>query len=268
MQPVGKACGKTDEIREAFYSGLPRFLREAGVSILCELATMRARTCRYVVRLLFAIFMACLARPVHAQNADDLTGNSFDPFREASGKVVVLVFLRTDCPISNRYTPTIQDLSARYSGQAAFWLVYPDRKAAPAGIRHYLQDYALRVRPRDVVVNNALGGVLLAAGRADEATIHLSAAVTDRPDYFDAHYNLGNALASKGEFGAAAVQFRSATRLQPDDADAEANLGSALAQMGQISEAKSHYRRALMLNPDHTLARENLKELEHLQVSR
>jgi tetratricopeptide (TPR) repeat protein/mono/diheme cytochrome c family protein len=127
---------------------------------------------------------------------------------------------------------------------------------------------ALRVRPRDAVVNNALGGVLLAAGRVDEAIIHLGAAVKDRPDYFDAHYNLGNALASKGEFGAAAVQFRTATRLKPDDADAEANLGSALAQMGHISEAKSHYRRALMLNPDHTLARENLKELEHLQVSR
>ncbi len=127
---------------------------------------------------------------------------------------------------------------------------------------------ALRVRPRDAVVNNALGGVLLAAGRVDEAIIHLGAAVKDRPDYFDAHYNLGNALASKADFSGAAVQFRTATRLKPDDADAEANLGSALAQMGRLSEAKSHYRRALELNPGHALAHENLQELEHLQVSR
>jgi Tfp pilus assembly protein PilF len=126
---------------------------------------------------------------------------------------------------------------------------------------------ALRLRPRDAVVNNALGGVLLAAGRVDEAIVHLGAAVKDRPDYFDAHYNLGNALASKGDFRAAAVQFRRATRLNPDDADAEANLGSALAQMGHIAEAKSHYRRALGLNPGHTLAHENLEELEHHQVS-
>jgi Tfp pilus assembly protein PilF/mono/diheme cytochrome c family protein len=126
---------------------------------------------------------------------------------------------------------------------------------------------ALRLRPRDAVVNNALGGVLLAAGRVDEAIVHLGAAVKDRPDYFDAHYNLGNALASKGDFSAAAVQFRRATRLNPDDADAEANLGSALAQIGHIAEAKSHYRRALGLNPGHTLAHENLEELEHHQVS-
>jgi len=127
---------------------------------------------------------------------------------------------------------------------------------------------ALRVRPRDGVVNNALGGALLTAGRVDEAILRLSAAVKDRPDYFDAHYNLGNALASKGEFRAAADQFRSATRLNPQDADAEANLGSALARIGHISEAKSHYRRALELNPGHALARENLDGLERPLVSR
>jgi len=127
---------------------------------------------------------------------------------------------------------------------------------------------ALRVRPRDGVVNNALGGALLTAGRVDEAILRLSAAVKDRPDYFDAHYNLGNALASKGEFRAAADQFRSATRLNPDDADAEASLGSALARIGHISEAKSHYRRALELNPGHALARENLDGLERPLVSR
>jgi Tfp pilus assembly protein PilF len=137
-------------------------------------------------------------------------------------------------------------------------------------LQEAVQEYesALRVRPQDGVVNNALGGALLAAGRVDDAILRLSAAVKDRPDYFDAHYNLGNALASKGDFGAAAVQFRTATRLNPDDADAEANLGSALAQAGRMSEAKSHYERALKLNPGHALARENLEELEHRQLSR
>jgi tetratricopeptide (TPR) repeat protein len=127
---------------------------------------------------------------------------------------------------------------------------------------------ALRVRPRDAIVNNALGGAFLAAGRVDEAILRLGRAVKDRPDYFDAHYNLGNALASKGDFSAAAVQFRTATRLRPDDADAEANLGSALVKTGNISEAKSHYLRALRLNPSHTLAHENLQELEQRRVSR
>lgn len=121
------------------------FLRETGVSTLFRVVFMRARTCRSVVPLLFAILMACLVRPGYGQRAEDLTGKSVDPFREASGKVVVLVFLRTDCPISNRYAPTIQQLSARYVGQAAFWLVYPDKKASPAGIRQYLQDYGYKL---------------------------------------------------------------------------------------------------------------------------
>ena len=56
---------------------------------------------------------------------------------------------------------------------------------------------ALRVRPHDAIVNNALGGAFLAAGRVDEAILRLVRAVKDRPDYFDAHYNLGNALASQ-----------------------------------------------------------------------
>ncbi|MBZ5652865.1 MAG: redoxin domain-containing protein [Acidobacteriia bacterium] len=106
---------------------------------------MRSRTCRNLVPVLFAIFVTCLAWQSYGQNVEDLTGKTVDPFRDASGKVVVLVFLRTDCPISNRYAPTIQELSARYSRQAAFWLVYPDKKISAAVIRKYLQDYGYKL---------------------------------------------------------------------------------------------------------------------------
>lgn len=89
----------------------------------------------------FAIFVPSLAVPVHGQSAQDLTGKAVDPFVEASGKIVVLIFLRTDCPISNRYAPTIQKLNAQYSGRAAFWLVYPDAKTSATSIRKYLNDF-------------------------------------------------------------------------------------------------------------------------------
>ena len=56
---------------------------------------------------------------------------------------------------------------------------------------------ALAIRPGDAVANNALGGALLAANRVDRAVNHLKAALQNRPDYFDAHYNLGSALAAK-----------------------------------------------------------------------
>jgi len=106
---------------------------------------MRRQASRAAVPLLFALSMACLAQPGYGQAAVDLAGKNVDPFREASGKVVVLVFLRSDCPISNRYAPTIQQISARYSGQAAFWLVYPDKKESVASIREYLQAYGYKL---------------------------------------------------------------------------------------------------------------------------
>ena len=56
---------------------------------------------------------------------------------------------------------------------------------------------AVRLQPDDPTANNALGGMLLASGRVDEAIVHLNTALKGRPDYFDAHYNLGNALASR-----------------------------------------------------------------------
>ena len=61
------------------------------------------------------------------RNAIDLNGKTVDPFAASSGKVVVLVFLRRDCPVSGRYAPTIQKISKEYSDRSSFWLV--DRKS-------------------------------------------------------------------------------------------------------------------------------------------
>ncbi len=54
------------------------------------------------------IFLACLGCGALAQaqqTAFDLDGKPANPFAQASGKVVVLVFLRQDCPVSSRYAP-------------------------------------------------------------------------------------------------------------------------------------------------------------------
>jgi Tfp pilus assembly protein PilF/mono/diheme cytochrome c family protein len=127
-------------------------------------------------------------------------------------------------------------------------------------IREY--QTALRLRPDDAVVNNALGAALLADGQPRPAARILSDALESRPDYSDAHYNLGNALVQLGDLEGAAQQFRLALQEQPNDANAEANLGSALAELGRLAEAKSHFERALQIDPKHSLARENLEELQ------
>ncbi len=75
----------------------------------------------------------------------DLAGNAVDPLQANPGKPVVLIFVRTDCPISNRYAPTIQRLSAQYAGKAAFWLVYPDKSESSAAIEQHLRAYGYKL---------------------------------------------------------------------------------------------------------------------------
>jgi len=73
--------------------------------------------------------------------AEDLNGKQLDPFSVSGGRIVVLVFVRTDCPISNRYAPLLQKLSDKFRGKVDFWLVYPDRAETPSQIKTYLQDF-------------------------------------------------------------------------------------------------------------------------------
>jgi thiol-disulfide isomerase/thioredoxin len=75
----------------------------------------------------------------------DLAGNPVDPLKSSAGKVVVLVFVRTDCPVSNRYAPTIQRLSAQHLDRVAFWLVYPGKSESPEAIRKHQQDFGYKL---------------------------------------------------------------------------------------------------------------------------
>src|SRR5271168_4038197 len=71
----------------------------------------------------------------------DLNGAPADPFHAAGGKIVVLVFIRTDCPVSNRYAPLIRQLSARYAEKVSFSLVYPDKSTSTESIRKHERDF-------------------------------------------------------------------------------------------------------------------------------
>ena len=81
----------------------------------------------------------------HQAAAVDLSGSPVDPWNASSGKVVVLIFVRTDCPISNRYAPTIQHLSALHEGKVAFWLVYPAKKESADMIRKHERDFGYQL---------------------------------------------------------------------------------------------------------------------------
>jgi hypothetical protein len=55
------------------------------------------------------------------------------------------VFLRTDCPVSNRYAPTIQRISTQDQNQSQFYLVFPDKAESAEAIRKYLNAFSYRL---------------------------------------------------------------------------------------------------------------------------
>ena len=90
------------------------------------------------VAILFFSLVGSLAAQKSALNLD---GARVDPLSISAGKIVVLVFVRTDCPISNRYAPVIQRISTRYADKAMFWLVYPDKTESPEKIRQHAREH-------------------------------------------------------------------------------------------------------------------------------
>ncbi|MGB8325520.1 MAG: redoxin domain-containing protein [Candidatus Acidiferrum sp.] len=106
------------------------------------------RICLLLVLAFLALGLVCL--PATAQLSTkgvvDLDGHPANPFQKANGKIVVLLFIRTDCPISNRYTPTIQEMSAHFAKQAEFFLVYPIRSESAEQIRKHLKEYGYKLQ--------------------------------------------------------------------------------------------------------------------------
>lgn len=71
----------------------------------------------------------------------DLDGKAVDPFATAA-KVRVFIFVRTDCPVSNRYAPELKRLNDEFVRRgAAFSLVYADPAQTSEGIRQHIEEY-------------------------------------------------------------------------------------------------------------------------------
>ena len=138
---------------------------------------------RFGLALIVAAGLLCSVTAL-GQSALDLNGVATSPF--TSTGITVLIFVRTDCPISNRYAPEIQRLAREFQGSVKLWLVYPDRKETPAAIRKHLSEYrytlsALR-DPRHELVREAqaritpeaavfVGKALRYVGRIDDRAV-------------------------------------------------------------------------------------------------
>jgi hypothetical protein len=77
----------------------------------------------------------------------DLAGNAHDPFRSLS-KVKVFVFLRTDCPIGNRYAAELRRIFTGFADQSMdFWIVYPDPAETPDAISRHFATFGFPGKP-------------------------------------------------------------------------------------------------------------------------
>jgi hypothetical protein len=79
--------------------------------------------------------VACSGLAWGQQTGVDLDDRIVNPLTADPGKIVVLVFLRRDCPVSSRYAPVIQQISKQFSERATFWLVFPDMNDSPQAMR-------------------------------------------------------------------------------------------------------------------------------------
>jgi len=74
-----------------------------------------------------------------------LDGTPRDPLN-GDAPAMVLLFVSTHCPISNRYAPTLRTLAEGWSRQGVrAWLVYPDPDDQPAAIEEHRAAFSLEL---------------------------------------------------------------------------------------------------------------------------
>jgi len=95
--------------------------------------------------LFFSLALASPSNMASAQTALDLHGKSMDPLHAAHRKITVLIFARTNCPITNRYVPLLLQLKNAHAEKTNFWFVYPDKNTTAEQINEHLRQFAISI---------------------------------------------------------------------------------------------------------------------------
>jgi thiol-disulfide isomerase/thioredoxin len=164
------------------------------------------------VAAIIAAVLLAIPGVAEASGPTDLAGNAVQLFDARNSKPTVLIFARTDCPISNRYAPELIRLQKEFSSSAVFYLVYADPANTVAVIREHIAEYGYpfgalrdpghdlvklakaRVTPEAAVFSAR--GQLLYHGRIDNRYIDFGKAMP-RPTRRDLEEALRSAVAGK-----------------------------------------------------------------------
>jgi hypothetical protein len=110
---------------------------------------MRSRCTHVVLAALIVVAAATIGlsaawtQAVEGPRLPDLDGRLVNPLEVSHGaRAVVVVFVSTDCPVSNRYAPELRRLHERFQSQGVeFVLVYPNPADSPEKIRKHLAEF-------------------------------------------------------------------------------------------------------------------------------
>lgn len=108
----------------------------------------------------------------------------------------------------------------------------------------------LAKQPKNPVVHNKVGIVMLQMRRFSEAKKQFEAALKDDKNYADAYNNLGVTYYALKNNGKAIKQYGKALRIREDVASYHNNLAAAYFTKKDFERATQEYGRALQLDPD------------------
>jgi peroxiredoxin len=145
----------------------PRFAERPVLKVFLSVGSSMIREMKMVLLLSLGIawLAGCKSEPAANRNLPDVAvldveDRTVNPFENQKAKAIVFFFVRTDCPISNRYAPEIERLAGRYGKEGvAFWLVYPDASTSAGEIERHQKEFQLSLRalrdPRHALVKRA-----------------------------------------------------------------------------------------------------------------
>lgn len=142
-------------------------------------------------------------------NLTNLSGERVNPLADADSPSVFL-FMRSDCPISNRYAPEMRRLHETFSPRGVrFWSVYVDPQEKPESIQRHAEDFQV---PGEILRDSRHDLVRLTGAR-----------VTPEAAVFDA----GGRLVYRGRIDDRYTDFGKA-RAQPNRRDLKLALESVI----------------------------------------
>jgi thiol-disulfide isomerase/thioredoxin len=102
----------------------------------------RSFFCRSTLACALLIAPLCRAQRVPTVYGYNTNGQPVTRLASFGTEAVVLFFVASDCPISNRYTPEIRSLEEKFAAQhVVFWLVYPNVGETSSGVRQHEAAY-------------------------------------------------------------------------------------------------------------------------------